>query len=147
MRISVDWRMLAFAVAASVVVGLACGLAVVFSMDRVSPQGAGLRPSGVDASHHGRRFRHGLIVAEIALALMLVVAAGLLVRTLRVLGGQELGFNPRNVIGVGFSSTGTSTTTGAAPWASSKPNCSNASSPRPESSRPVSVHAPSVAAE
>jgi putative ABC transport system permease protein len=102
-EISVDWQMLAFAVVASVVVGLACGLAVVFSMDRVSPQRAGLRPSGVDAAHHGRRFRHGLIVAEIALALMLVVAAGLLVRTLRVLGGQELGFDPRNVIGVGFS--------------------------------------------
>jgi putative ABC transport system permease protein len=102
-EISVDWRMLAFAVVASVVVGLACGLAVIFSMDRLNPQGAGLRPSGADAAHHGRRFRHGLIIVEIALALMLVVAAGLLVRTLRVLSAQELGFDPRNVISVGFS--------------------------------------------
>ena len=37
-EISVDWRMLAFAAVASVVVGLACGLAVVLSMDRVNPQ-------------------------------------------------------------------------------------------------------------
>ena len=102
-EISVDWQMLAFAGVASVVVGLACGLAVVLSMDRVNPQRGGLRPSGADTAHHGRRFRHGLIVVEIALALMLVVAAGLLVRTMRVLGGQELGFDPRNVIGVGFS--------------------------------------------
>jgi putative ABC transport system permease protein len=102
-EISVDWRMLAFAVAASIVVGLVCGLAVVLSMDRVNPQGSGLRPSGADSGHHGRRFRQGLIVAEIALALMLVVAAGLLVRTLRVLGAQELGFNPRNVISVGLA--------------------------------------------
>jgi putative ABC transport system permease protein len=102
-EISVDWEMLAFAVVASVVVGLACGLAVVVSMDRVNPQARGLRPSGADTAHHGRRFRHGLIIVEIALALMLVVAAGLLVRTLRVLGGQELGFDPRNVISVGFS--------------------------------------------
>ena len=106
-EIAVNWQMLAFAVVTSVVVGLACGLAVVVSMDRVNPQAGGLRPSGADAAHHGRRFRHGLIVVEIALALMLVVAAGLLVRTLRVLGGQELGFDPRNVIGVGFCSTGT----------------------------------------
>jgi putative ABC transport system permease protein len=102
-EIAVDWRMLAFAVVASIVVGLACGLAVVLSMDRVNPQGSGLRPSGADSAHHGRRFRQGLIVAEIALALMLVVAAGLLVRTLRVLGAQELGFNPRNVISVGLA--------------------------------------------
>ena len=47
-EISVDLQMLAFAVAASIVVGLACGLAVVLSMDRVNPQGGGLRPSGVD---------------------------------------------------------------------------------------------------
>ena len=102
-EISVDLRMLAFAVAASIVVGLACGLAVVLSMDRVNPQGGGLRPSGADPAHHGRRFRQGLIVAEIALALMLVVAAGLLVRTLRVLGAQELGFDPRNAISVGIA--------------------------------------------
>jgi putative ABC transport system permease protein len=102
-EISVDWRMLAFAAVASIVVGLACGVAVVLSMNRVNPQGGGLRPSGADSAHHGRRFRQGLIVAEIALALMLVVAAGLLVRTLRVLGAQELGFNPRNVISVGLA--------------------------------------------
>ena len=102
-EISVDWRMLVFAAVASVGVGVACGLAVVFSMNRVNAQAGGLRPAGADAAHHGRRFRHGLIAAEIALALMLVVAAGLLVRTLRVLGAQELGFNPRNVISVAIA--------------------------------------------
>ena len=102
-EVSVDGWMLAFATVASVAVGLACGLAVVLSMDRVNPQGGGLRPSGADRSHHGRRFRQGLTVAEIALALMLVVAAGLLVRTLRALNAQELGFDPRNVISIGIS--------------------------------------------
>jgi putative ABC transport system permease protein len=102
-EIAVDGWMLAFATIASVAVGLACGLAVVLSMDRVNPQGGGPRPSGADAGHHGRRFRQGLTIAEIALALMLVVAAGLLVRTLRALGAQELGFDPRNVISIGIS--------------------------------------------
>jgi putative ABC transport system permease protein len=102
-EVSVDGWMLAFATVASVAVGLVCGMAVVFSMDRVNPQAGGFRPSGVDAAHHGRRFRQGLTIAEIALALMLVVAAGLLVRTLRALGAQELGFDPRNVISIGIS--------------------------------------------
>jgi predicted permease len=102
-EVSVDGWMLAFATVASVAVGLACGMAVVFSMDRANPQAGGLRPSGADGAHHGRRFRQGLTIAEIALALMLVVAAGLLVRTLRALGAQELGFDPRHVISIGIA--------------------------------------------
>jgi predicted permease len=57
----------------------------------------------VDAGSHGRRFRQGLTVAQVALALLLVVAAGLLVRTVRALGALELGFDPHNVISVSAS--------------------------------------------
>lgn len=102
-EVAVDRWMLAFATITSVAVGLVCGLSVALSMDRANPHAGQLRPSGADAGHHGRRFRQGLTVAEIALALMLVVAVGLLVRTLRALGAQELGFDPRHVISIGIS--------------------------------------------
>ena len=57
------------------------------------------------AARSGRtaRLRQPLTVAEIALALMLVVAAGLLVRTFRSLGALELGFDPEKVTAVGLS--------------------------------------------
>lgn len=101
-EVVVDWRMFAFAAVASTTVGVACGLAVVWSIDFDTPQESGLRSIGADTGNRGRRFRRVLSVAEIALALMLIIAAGLLVRTLRTLGAQELGFDPRHVISIGI---------------------------------------------
>ena len=95
-EIAVDGRVLAFALATSVVVGIACGLAASVSLDR----GCFFRSGRVDARSHGRRFRQGLTVAQVAIAVLLVVAAGLLVRTVRALGALELGFDPHNVISV-----------------------------------------------
>jgi len=101
-EVAVDWRMFAFAAIASAVVGAACGIAVIWSIDLAAPQDACLRSIGADTGHRGRRFRRVLSVAEIALALMLVIATGLLVRTLRALGAQELGFDPHHVISIGI---------------------------------------------
>jgi putative ABC transport system permease protein len=98
--ISVDGRVLTFALAISIVIGIGCGLAAGLSMDRRS-FGMASRSRRVDARSHGRRFREGLTVAQVALALLLVVAAGLLVRTVRALGALDLGFDPHNVIAVG----------------------------------------------
>ena len=102
-EIAVDDRVLAFATVTSVGVGIACGLAAALSMDRRSLSAA-MRSSGIHARSHARRFRQGLTVAQVALALVLVVAAGLLVRTVRALDAVELGFDPYNVISVGASS-------------------------------------------
>lgn len=101
-EVSVDGGVLAFAAAVSIVVGLACGLGSSLSIDRRNPTGA-LRTAGVDGGGQGRRFRQVLTVAEIAIALLLVIAAGLLVRTMRVVGSLELGFNPSKVIAVGLT--------------------------------------------
>jgi putative ABC transport system permease protein len=101
-EIAVDGRVFAFALVASVSVGIACGLAAALSLDRRSLDTA-IRSGRLDARSHGRRFRQGLTVAQVALALLLVVAAGLLVRTVRALGALELGFDPHNVISVSAS--------------------------------------------
>jgi putative ABC transport system permease protein len=49
-------------------------------------------------SPRSRRFRSGLVVSEIALALVLLVGAGLMVRTLAGLIHVNLGFNPKNIL-------------------------------------------------
>ena len=102
-EIAVDNGVLAFGLVTSVGVGIACGLTAALSMDRRSLSAA-IRSSGVHARSHAQRFRQGLTVVQVALALVLIVAAGLLVRTVRALDAVELGFDPQNVISVSANS-------------------------------------------
>ena len=101
-EVRIDSGVFLFTAAISVLVGVACGLASSLSVDAASSSGS-LRAMGAARSGRTARFRQLLTVAEIALALMLVVAAGLLVRTMRSLGALELGFDPEKVIAVGLS--------------------------------------------
>jgi putative ABC transport system permease protein len=98
-EIAVDGRVLAFALTTSIVLGLSCGFAAALAVDRLGFATA-IRSDPVDARSHGRRYRQGLTVVQVALAVLLVVGAGLLVRTVRALGALDLGFDPRNVISV-----------------------------------------------
>ncbi len=101
-EISIDLRVLIFSFGVSLAVSLACGLIACLSISgdawaRVP------RSGGADAGFAGRRVRHVLAITEIALALVLVVAAGLLVRTVRAVGALPLGFNPSRTLSVGLS--------------------------------------------
>jgi putative ABC transport system permease protein len=100
-EVAVDGRALGFTAATSLLVGLGCGLAGWLRPDHATARGV-LRSAG-PAAGQGRRLRQALTVSEIAVALMLVVATGLLVRTLRTVGGLELGFDPSNVISIGLT--------------------------------------------
>jgi len=100
-EISVDGSVVAFAALMSLTVGLACGLVASLAAGRVDVTGA-LRSAAPGGTNRGR-VRQGLVVAEIALALMLVIGAGLLVRTMRQIGTIDLGFNPAGVIAIGLS--------------------------------------------
>jgi len=94
-----DLRCLAFTFGVSILTGLIFGLAPALQMSRPnlteSLKDAG-RGSGGLAK--GNRLRGALVITEVAMTLVLLVAAGLLVRTLLQLGQVDKGFNSGNVL-------------------------------------------------
>ncbi|HEX6047919.1 MAG TPA: ABC transporter permease [Gemmatimonadaceae bacterium] len=95
--VSVDSRVLAFATTAVVVSGILFALPPAFQATRVDLVTA--LKLGAPGSGDGRsRLRSGLVVAQIALSLVLLVVAGLLVRTLQALYRIEPGYDTRQVL-------------------------------------------------
>jgi putative ABC transport system permease protein len=97
-EISIDRVVLGFAIVLSLGTGLLFGLVPAWhaSRDQFTPA---LKQGGRgQTSDGGGRARRLLIVAEIALALMLLVGGGLLIRTFLALQNANLGFNPDRVL-------------------------------------------------
>jgi len=98
-EVRIDWVVLAFALLISILTGLMFGLApaihtakgAVFSAIREGGRGSGY---GTKTG----RLRDALIVSELAFAVILMVGAGLLLRTLRDLLQENPGFNPTQVV-------------------------------------------------
>ena len=96
-----DVRVLVFTAALCVVTGILFGLAPAFRGSRVSLSPALLtRGPGADpfASRGRLSLGRALVVVQVAVSLVLVVGAGLLVRTLRNLTLQELGFDRQHLL-------------------------------------------------
>ncbi len=100
-NISINWGVLAFALAVSVAAGTVFGLAPAWLMSRFDLIGT-LRQEGRGSSGSiGRsRARQILVISELALSLVLMVAAGLLLRSFWDLFKVQPGFNPERVIAV-----------------------------------------------
>ena len=100
-EISISWGVLVFALGSSLVAGAIFGLAPALQVGRVDlthmlkQEGRGLSGSGEQA-----RTRRVLVVTEFALSLVLMIAAGLLLRSFWDLMNAQLGFNPENVMAV-----------------------------------------------
>ena len=96
-----NWPVLAFTFALSVVAGMLFGLAPAIQATKVDFTPA-LKESRVQGSAPGRRFRprltHSLIALQIAVSLLLVIGAGLFVRTLTNLHSIDVGFNRENLL-------------------------------------------------
>src|SRR5579864_4892282 len=96
-EVGLDWRVLLFALSASLLSGLLFGLAPAL---RAPASGleqtlrAGARTVGGSA----RRLHRGYVISEIALAVVLLVSAGMLGRTLLRLSSLNPGVNVRNVV-------------------------------------------------
>jgi putative ABC transport system permease protein len=96
--VHVDWRVLAYTGALAVVTGLAFGLAPALHASRTAltaSMNAGGRTVAVSV---GQRLRKALVISEIALAVLLVTAAGLFIRSFRALTHVNAGFQPERVI-------------------------------------------------
>jgi predicted permease len=93
-----DWRILLFTAFASILTGLLFGLAPSMQVAR-SNLNVALKAGGPRAGiGYGTAFRNIMVVAETALALVLLVGSALLVQTIYKLRTQDVGFRPQNVV-------------------------------------------------
>ncbi|HMX25177.1 MAG TPA: ABC transporter permease, partial [Blastocatellia bacterium] len=95
----INLPVLAFTLAASLLTGLIFGLAPAFETTRLnlteSLKDGGKNVGGSSRSH---RLRNALVVTEVALALVLLIGAGLLIRSFARLQAVNPGFNVENVL-------------------------------------------------
>jgi putative ABC transport system permease protein len=91
-----DWRAVGFAASISAVVALLSGLLPAYRAARTGLAAAGRNTATSDTSPH--RLRAGLVVVEVALALMLVAGAGLLIRSFTGLLSVDPGFQRDRVL-------------------------------------------------
>ena len=88
---------LAFTLGVTVATAFLVGLVPAFQASR-QDLALSLRQGGRGAVGSSGRLRSGLVVLEVALAMVLLIAAGLLLRTFSYLRGIDPGFNDRNVL-------------------------------------------------
>ncbi len=97
--IRLDLPTLLFTLLMSVACGLLAGLGAAWRLTRTNVSDAlkqGL--SRTDADQSGSGTRAALVIVEVALSLMLLVGAGLTIRSLAYLQGPDTGIDPRNVL-------------------------------------------------
>jgi putative ABC transport system permease protein len=96
--VTVDLRVIAFAAMLSILTGIVFGLVPALKTSRSdllsslkqTARGSGLAPS--------RRFRSALVIVQVALALVLLVGAGLMIRSFARMMAIEPGFDPEGVV-------------------------------------------------
>jgi putative ABC transport system permease protein len=98
-EVGVDGRALSFTLLVSVLTGVAAGFLPGLRLTRVEPGEALKQGSGrMTTDTGGQRTRSALVIVEVAVSLVLLVGAGLMIRTLGNLRGVDPGFDPRGVV-------------------------------------------------
>jgi predicted permease len=95
---SVDARVLFFVLAASILTGLLAGAVPALRAGGTDLNDTLKEGGRSDAAGAGTLTRRALIVAEVALSLMLLMGAGVMLRSLHALRHVDAGFNPRSVL-------------------------------------------------
>lgn len=106
--ISIDTRVLLFTLGVTAITALLFGLLPAFRAARVDLASSfrGSDKSGADGADRGR-LRGALVASEFSLALVLLIAAGLMIRTFVALRHVDPGFDPRGVVSMTVSTSGT----------------------------------------
>ncbi len=105
-QVQVDWRVALFTLAVSVATGLLFGVVPAFHAARSDLNSVLREGSGAAGGGRHNRVRSTLVVLEMALALMLVIGSGLLIRTSMALRSVSPGFDASNVLTMSMSFTG-----------------------------------------
>jgi predicted permease len=95
--LSTDWHVLAFTTMVSLATALLCGVAPALRASAVAPMEV-LKENSLTVDAGSVKAAGGFVIAQLALSLVLVVAASLLVRTFTSLANLELGFEPDRVL-------------------------------------------------
>jgi len=101
-EIHIDLRVLLFTAAATLLAGILFGLVPALKISRTNLQDS-LKEGGRSPSGSRQRVHGILVVVEMSLALVLLIGAGLALRTLVQLWNVDPGFDPHNVLTFGFS--------------------------------------------
>jgi predicted permease len=96
-EINVDWQALLFTLAISLFAGILFGLAPALKLSRADLH-AQLKEGGRGASGTRHRLQRALVVAEMAMAFVLLMGAGLLIRTLARIWSVDPGFDAHNIL-------------------------------------------------
>jgi len=101
---NVDLRVLGFTLGVALLTGLVFGLVPAW---RASDIGVNeTLKQGTGHTTGGRRWRHlhdGLVISQLGCSLVLLIGVALLIRTLLALQAVDLGFQPQNLLAVGFN--------------------------------------------
>ncbi|HXT85814.1 MAG TPA: ABC transporter permease, partial [Verrucomicrobiae bacterium] len=100
--IHIDGRVLLFTMAASLLAGLIFGLVPALKLSHMNPQTA-LQSGGRGSSGARHRAQSVFVVLETAMALVLLIGAGLMIRSLSKLWSVNPGFDASNVLTFGLS--------------------------------------------
>ncbi len=105
-EVRVSWTLLGFALATTILTTLVCGLAPALQSTR-GDLGDGLKESSHGtAGPRAGRLRSGLIVGQVALSLVLLVGAGLMLRSFARVLEVSAGFTPEGVVAAQVSLSG-----------------------------------------
>lgn len=98
-----DWRVLAFAFAVSLLTGVLVGLVPALRSTRISPFEELKGGTRTATSGSGARLRMALVAAQVTMSLVLLVGSSLLIRSFAKLVRTDLGFDPENLLTAAFT--------------------------------------------
>ena len=99
--VGIDWRVLLFSLAVSVAAGVIFGFAPALQATKANLVGT-LKDTAAQGGAAKSRLRSVLVVAQIAISLVVLIAAGLVVRTLQQLQTMNPGFDTQNALTMSF---------------------------------------------